>query len=392
MPQPTIAFEQLDTTNIADARAVNSAHLFGRKSSTTTGLTFGYYGGTILVTGVLTTIADGTIVLAPSATNYVEATVLGVVSSNVVGFTAGNTPQYILVTSVTTITSTTDRRISNYRQHGALTKSVAGGTNVTMSADEARNDIFVFTGVLTANINVIVPTISKVFDVRNNTTGAFTLTVKTPAGTGVTVMQDKQSVVYCDAINVVRGHNDLFSFDGQAGWDDIPGGFLGARLGTGVNAPTWAVIQGGVYGYTFSATAMNEAWVSFHLPHDYMPGTVMYPHFHWASVGTGTGVVRWGFEYTLAKGYNQQAFPASTTIFVEQAGAGIALRHMIAEAMLANAIPATNLEPDVIIMVRIFRDGAHANDTLIDATFGFECDLHYQVGRASTKNRTFPFS
>lgn len=178
-------------------------------------------------------------------------------------------------------------------------------------------------------------------------------------------------------------------FAGTPGWDDIRSSFFGARLGQGVNAPTWTVLQGGVYGYTFSASAMNEAWLSFHIPHSYAPGTVLYPHIHWASVGTNTGTVRWGIEYTLAKGYNQQAFPAVTTIYLEQASVATALQHRIVES---GTIPATNIEPDALIIARVFRDAAHANDTLTDATFCFEVDLHFQISGISTINRNYPFS
>jgi hypothetical protein len=39
--------------------------------------------------------------------------------------------------------------------------------------------------------------------VTNATTGAFTLTVKTAAGTGVAVTQGSASILYCDGTNVV---------------------------------------------------------------------------------------------------------------------------------------------------------------------------------------------
>lgn len=42
-----------------------------------------------------------------------------------------------------------------------LTKSVAGGAAVTLTAAEGRNSIILLTGALTANINVIVPTVAR---------------------------------------------------------------------------------------------------------------------------------------------------------------------------------------------------------------------------------------
>jgi hypothetical protein len=42
---------------------------------------------------------------------------------------------------------------------GRLSKSVAGGSDVTLTAAEARNQILEFTGTLTANINVVMPAV-----------------------------------------------------------------------------------------------------------------------------------------------------------------------------------------------------------------------------------------
>jgi len=89
-----------------------------------------------------------------------------------------------------------------------LTKSVAGNSTVNLTTNESHSHILVFTGVLTGNINVIYANIKFKFIVTNSTTGAFTLTVKTAAGTGVTVAQGKSALLYCNAINVVRAGPD----------------------------------------------------------------------------------------------------------------------------------------------------------------------------------------
>src|SRR5688572_4508978 len=78
-------------------QAVSPSALFGRKVSTSSALTWGYYGGILYVDGVATSIADGTVALAGSVTNYIEATRAGVVSVNSTGFTAGRIPLYTVV-------------------------------------------------------------------------------------------------------------------------------------------------------------------------------------------------------------------------------------------------------------------------------------------------------
>lgn len=84
-----------------------------------------------------------------------------------------------------------------------LVKNVAGGVPVTLSSAEAANKVMTFTGLLTANINVIVPNTVSVYYVYNNTTGAFTLTVKTAAGAGVAVVQGTRDILVCDSTDVL---------------------------------------------------------------------------------------------------------------------------------------------------------------------------------------------
>jgi hypothetical protein len=93
--------------------------------------------------------------------------------------------------------------------HTRLAKSVAGAVDVALTAAEAFNKIMEFTGVLTGNINVIVPTTVRQWTIFNNTTGAFTLTVKTSAGTGIAVGQVRRCILYSDGTNVVRVTADV---------------------------------------------------------------------------------------------------------------------------------------------------------------------------------------
>jgi len=88
--------------------------------------------------------------------------------------------------------------------NGRLVKSVAGGANVTLTATEAGYAILEFNGALTANIAVIVPNAPGQWVVRNATSGAYTFTVKTTAGTGTTVVQGSSEALWCDGSNVME--------------------------------------------------------------------------------------------------------------------------------------------------------------------------------------------
>jgi hypothetical protein len=95
--------------------------------------------------------------------------------------------------------------------NGVSTINVAGGANVTLTAAQAGQGTLVFTGAITANIAVIVPNTAAKWEVSNQTTGAFTLTVKTAAGTGIVVTQGKNTSLWCDTTNVNDGKTDFIS-------------------------------------------------------------------------------------------------------------------------------------------------------------------------------------
>lgn len=82
--------------------------------------------------------------------------------------------------------------------------SVAGTGNYTLSGAELNRISYNLTGVLTGNRNIIVPATVQQYWISNATTGAFTLTVKTSAGTGIVVAQGQSQILYCDGTNVVE--------------------------------------------------------------------------------------------------------------------------------------------------------------------------------------------
>ena len=90
----------------------------------------------------------------------------------------------------------------NEVDNGLISIDCAGSSDVTLTDDEVNHALFKFTGALTGNINVIVPDQSHVYRCWNATSGAFTLTVKTSAGTGKTITQGKKRIVFSDGTNV----------------------------------------------------------------------------------------------------------------------------------------------------------------------------------------------
>lgn len=97
--------------------------------------------------------------------------------------------------------STTDLNMG-----GRLSLDVSGGGSVTLTATQASNLVYTFTGVLTGAKAVLFPAVGSFYIVRNQTTGAFALTVKTSAGgsVGPTIPQGATWAIFTDGTNGVQ--------------------------------------------------------------------------------------------------------------------------------------------------------------------------------------------
>ena len=81
----------------------------------------------------------------------------------------------------------------------------------TLTGTNLNRIAYQFSGVLTANMQIIVPNTIQQYWVRNTTTGAYSLTVKTSAGTGIAVVQNGAAILYCDGTNVVEADTNNLS-------------------------------------------------------------------------------------------------------------------------------------------------------------------------------------
>lgn len=185
--------------------SVSHASFGGRKQSSS-GLAWDYFGGRILVDGVSTAIANGTVTLTASTTNYVEATRAGVVSKNTTAFTPGSIALYKIVTGTATVTSYEDHRPLVKLAPGLLARVMASDANVTLTYAEAVCDILQFTSSvsLSATRDIVLPLVAKQYTVFNNTTGGQSLQFIGATGTGITVANGKRAIIYADGTNIVR--------------------------------------------------------------------------------------------------------------------------------------------------------------------------------------------
>ena len=274
--------------------AASPAMLFGRNSVASSALTWGFYGGTVLLAGVPTQVSNGTIALAASRTQQIEAGPVSNTTAPITGITLANpcvitstahpfavgdvlwidsivgttqlngsfarvtataantvtlaldstgltawtsggtlarmtdsgaytlrvgkglgtafvaqTPLYQVVAGASTVTSWTDFRtlsgpLGQGAAYGGAAQSVAGAVDVIASQAAfaaARASFLDLTGAITANIAYIVPRLSGPLTVRNSATGAFTVTVRPPGGTGVVVAAGATVRLNTDGVN-----------------------------------------------------------------------------------------------------------------------------------------------------------------------------------------------
>lgn len=168
----SISSSQADKEGTANENfnAASPAMLFGRSASSTA-LTWAYLGGKMLVDGVITSIANGTVSLTGSTTNYVEATRFGVVSANTSGFTPGRIPLYQIVTGSGTVTSYTDKRCLWIQQEGLLRISAGSPSSLALNAEQCLANTIEVSGAPSSEFDLIVPPIVKHWTIYANTTG-----------------------------------------------------------------------------------------------------------------------------------------------------------------------------------------------------------------------------
>jgi len=102
-------------------------------------------------------------------------------------------------------------KFAQFASNGLVSVSIAGSGSITLTAAQYGAAILTLTGVLTGNKTVILPNSSGVWTAVNATSGKFTVTLKTAAGSGVAVTQGKASEIYCDGTNVGLQQTDFDS-------------------------------------------------------------------------------------------------------------------------------------------------------------------------------------
>ena len=148
-----------------------------------------------------------------------------------------------------------------------LSINIAGQTSYTLSSNQLNQIAYKFTGALTANCTVIVPTTVQQYWVDNETTGGFNIIVQTASGTGVSVQPGQRLICYCDGTNIVNGDTGGISTpisvaQGGTGSTSASGALTnlgGTSIGTQVFTAASAANAQSALGVPSTDTAMAEA-------------------------------------------------------------------------------------------------------------------------------------
>lgn len=185
----------------------------------------------------------------------------------------------------------------------------------------------------------------------------------------------------------------------RLGWNDLINDLV--VRGSGAAAPAYAQIGAtGMYAYEFVGTGaqLKEAFVNFHVNHDFAPSTDVHFHVHFLTADATAGNVKWYAQVAFAK-RDSAAFPLGALINanVTIAAAGVQYQHQVAEVVISQAgagalVNNTLFEPDGILMCRFYRDPADAADTYAASVFVLCADCHYQSNHENTLNKATPFN
>jgi hypothetical protein len=178
------------------------------------------------------------------------------------------------------------------------------------------------------------------------------------------------------------------------GWRDLEGVLVPKSQGVG--SPALATFRGNLRWFNYANG--DDMDVMLHMPHDYVPGSDIYLHLHWAHNGTnisGSSVINYYISY--GKGHSQEPFPAEKNITQTLSGLNLTntpqYQTRIDEFVIstpggsATLLDTNKLEPDGLIWI-------HFDWTTIPTItggsgkpFGLYLDVHYQSTNLPTKNK-----
>ncbi len=189
-------------------------------------------------------------------------------------------------------------------------------------------------------------------------------------------------------------------------WRDIIGDQF--TRNTGPTKPILATYNGAIKSWQFGDG--DEAYLSFHIPHDYVVGTDIHLHIHWSQTSTTAtgGTIDFKYFAIYAKGHNQASGSTFTStpvtasfssIDINDGGGGLnQYQQHLTEVIISASTPTAALldrddfEPDGVIELTLEMDtNSLTNSVSVLDPFIHFADIHYQSTNSGTKDKVPDF-
>ena len=178
---------------------------------------------------------------------------------------------------------------------------------------------------------------------------------------------------------------------------------------TGATKPVLTTYNGVINGWQFGDG--DEAYLTYHIPHDYVPGSDIFLHIHWSQTSaTATGgTIDFKYFAIYAKGHNQVTGSTFTTtpitatfssIDINDGGSGLNQRQQHLTEVIISGASATSalfdrddFEPDGVIELTFEMDANNLTNSVsvLDPFIHF-VDIHYNTtGLIGTKDKAPDF-
>jgi hypothetical protein len=195
----------------------------------------------------------GAVTVTPNGSDQIDGTSTSVF----------NISQSAFIVSTGTAWFTVGKGLQNNFSVTVLNLNVAGSSNVTETTAQAQSIIQQFTGILTENIQIIMPATPQIYFIYNDTTGAYTLTIACAGGgSSIAVAQGTNTILYCDGTNIVGAFSSVIgnSITLPVGTAGAPTLNFQGRTNTGLYSPASGQVALTAGGYeAFNVTSATSS-------------------------------------------------------------------------------------------------------------------------------------
>lgn len=147
-------------------------------------------------------------------------------------------------------------------------------------------------------------------------------------------------------------------------------------------APDYTELISGISGLGFKADAKSEVGLRFNLNTDLKPNSTLIPNIRWSPTTSDAGIVRWGLTLSIAS--LGDIFISTGTTFLEQEAGGVLDVHLMIEAVSGTL---TGVEPNSVVIGKLFRDATHANDNYSGDAILHSVGLSYMSDHIGTPKK-----